>query len=192
MRKLLLVLLIVFVATQKRRPRPPRPDRHNIISSLNVTKAAGFELRNNTENYLQEVAKLDIPQKIKDMVSKVNVSKKEGKYSDLKLDYNNKTGGNAKGEFYLLRKGGRKKHAYVEFYYGTAVATLKPLKDFVEVRCYGRGKNRKCRNVTHKAKMSEKEIRGYVERRMRMEIKLKVIRRRPRPRRNRTRNGTRY
>ena len=183
MRKLLLLLLIVFVATQKK----PRP-KFKIIRTLNVTKAVGFELRNNTENYVQEIAKLDIPQKIKDMASKVNVTKKEGKYSDLKLNYNNKTGGDAKGEFYLLRKGGKRKQPYVEFYYGTAVATLKPLQDFVEKRCHGFGKNKKCRNITHKVKMTEKEIKHIVERRMRREIQNKVNRRRPR--RNRTRNET--
>ena len=183
MRKLLLLLLIVFVASQKK----PRPI-FKIIRTLNVTKAVGFELRNNTENYLQEIAKLDIPQKIKDMASKVNVTKKEGKYSDLKLNYNNKTGGDAKGEFYLLRKGGKRKRQYVEFYYGTAVATLKPLEEFVEKRCHGFGKNKKCRNITHKVKLSEKQIRHIVEIRMRKEIQNKVIRRRPR--RNRTRNKT--
>ena len=182
MRKLLLLLLIVFVATQKK----PRP-KFKIIRTLNVTKAVGFELHNKTENYPQEIAKLDIPQKIKDMASKVNLTKKDGKYSDLKLNYNNKTGGDAKGEFYLLRRGGKRRNKpYVEFYYGTAVATLKPLENYVEKRCNGFGKNKKCRNITHKVKLSEKEIRRIVERRMRREIQIKVWRKRPR--RNRTRN----
>ena len=75
MRKLLLLLLIVFVATQKK----PRP-KFKIIRTLNVTKAVGFELHNKTENYPQEIAKLDIPQKIKDMASKVNLTKKDGNF----------------------------------------------------------------------------------------------------------------
>ena len=75
MRKLLFVLLIVFIVTQKKPPRPPRT--FNPISWLNITKAVGFRLTNNTDKYKEEVAKLDIPQKMKDLSAKEDLSKKK-------------------------------------------------------------------------------------------------------------------
>ena len=192
MRKLLFVLLIIFVATLKKRPIPPPHRRFDPIRTLNVTKAVGFILRNNTEKYKEEVAKLDIPQKMKDLAAKEDLSKKRVTFSDLKLDYNNKTGGKAEGEFFLLQRiTGRKNKTLIECYYGTAVATLKPLTPYVETVCHKNHLGKKiCRNVTHPVNIKEKEIKGRVERRMRMEIKNKVDRRQPvpRPPRNKTTN----
>ena len=186
MRKLLLVLLVVFVVSKKP-PRPPiRPGTFDPVRTVNVTKALGFKLRNNTDKYKEEVAKLDIPQKIKDLAAKGDLSKKRVTYSDLHLDYNNKTGGMAKGEFFLLHQIG-KKNKTVECYYGTAVATLKPLVPYVETVCHKNHMGKKvCRNITHKVDIKEKDIKARVERRMRMAIKGVVDRSIPRPIKNKT------
>ena len=182
MRKLLFVLLVVFVASQKKPPRPPRPGKFDPVKTLNVSKAVGFKLRNNTEKYKEEVAKLDIPQKMKELAEKGDLTKKRVTFSDLKLDYNNKTGGMAKGEFFLLQKVGKKNREHVECYYGTAVATLKPLVPYVETVCHRNHMGKKiCRNITHPVDIKEKDIKGRVERRMRMAIRGKVDRSIPRP-----------
>ena len=186
MRKLLFVLLVVFVTSQKKPPRPPRPGKFDPVRTLNVSKAVGFKLRNNTEKYKEEVAKLDIPQKMKELAEKGDLTKKRVTFSDLKLDYNNKTGGMAKGEFFLLHQIG-KKNKTVECYYGTAVATLKPLVPYVETVCHKNHMGKKiCRNITHPVDIKEKDIKGRVERRMRMAIKGVVDRSIPRPIKNKT------
>lgn len=188
MKKLLFALLLVFVLSQR---KPPKPRPHfNLISKVNVTKAVGFKLKNNTEKYKDEISKLDIPAKIKEMALKADLNKNVSAYSDLKLDYDNKTGGRAKGEFYFLRKLNRKANATVEFFYGTANALLKPLPPQTELICHRNKKGKKiCRNVTHKHTLNEKQIKKIVEKRMRHEIRLHVERRFPRPKKNKTKKN---
>ena len=169
MRVLILSLLLIFAVSQRGKKN------RNPVGAVNVTKAEYYRSNNLSDNHVEHINKLDIPQKIKDWVKKANLNKTN---SDKKIDvkYNVTEGGSATGELYIYRKRNFRNRTQVEFNYGTATAKLKPLRPEVVKRCHGVGKKRKCHNVTIPVRISESEVKNMVELKMRNEI-AQVIRR---------------
>ena len=181
MRVLILSLLLIFAVSQRGRKNK------NPVGAVNVTKAEYYRSTNLSDNHVEHINKLDIPQKIKDWVKKANLNKTN---SDKKIDvkYNVTEGGSATGELYIYRKRNFRNRTQVEFNYGTAVAQLKPLRPDVVKRCHGVGKKRKCHNVTIPVRITESEVKNMVELKMRSEI-AQVIRRKI-FNKNKTKNNT--
>lgn len=181
MRVLILSLLLIFTVSQRGR-------KHKMPGiKVNVTKAEFYYSKNLSENHVENINKLDIPQKIKDWVKKANLNKTNtGKKIDVK--YNVTGGGSAKGELYIYRKTKFKNNTEVQFNYGTAEATLRPLPPRIEKRCHGVGKKKKCVNITIPVKITDAEVKSYVELKMRSEI-AQVIRKK-RFNQNQTKNKT--
>ena len=170
MKALFVSLLVVFTFSQVGCPRPrPRPNTFP-VEKVKVIKAEYYRSKNITDNHIEKILALDIPQKVKDWVKKQNINKTNTK-ADIKVKYNDTNGGNATGELYYFSKHNFRKNTEVRFNYGTAEATLKPNLPTTKRECRGHGRKRVCKNVTiPKEKLTDTIIKKRVEMKMRGEI----------------------
>ena len=97
----------------------------------NVTAKTGYSLKlEKGKNYIEAITALPIPENVKNWVKKVDVSRKNS-VANIDFSYDSKKGGTAEGELYYLSTKDNK----IAFYYGTAVATLLPVRTYIHTIC---------------------------------------------------------
>ncbi len=137
----------------------------------NVNAKAGYSLKlEKGKNYIQPITALPIPENVKNWVKKVDVSRKNS-VANIDFSYDPKKGGTAEGELYYLST----QNNTISFYYGTAVATLGPVKIYNKRTCKKIIFAQKCQNNLYFPTINEEILKDKVNLRMRTSITMYII-----------------
>ena len=137
----------------------------------NVNAKIGYSLKlEKGKNYIQPITALPIPENVKNWVKKVDVSRKNS-VANIDFSYDSKKGGKAEGELYYLTTKDNK----ISFYYGTAVATLGPVKTYNKKVCIKIIFAQKCQNKLYTPTINEETLKDKVNLRMRNAIKIQIL-----------------
>ena len=183
------ILLLANVLSIKIPPKPPKPpkpyinmfDYSNAILKVTVEKA--LQVKTTEEDYIEQISKLDIPQKVKEWVKNLNASKINSK-SNIDITYNKTIGGYAKGDSYYFHKT---RNEYT-FKYGTADVILGPLKTFRRRVCKQKFFFR-CRYETVIPIYNEKKFKSFVINKINREINSKIYNKYKPPKKNKTKTN---
>ncbi len=137
----------------------------------NVTTKTGYKLKlEKGKNYIEAITALPIPENVKNWVKKVDVSRKNS-VANIDFSYDPKKGGTAEGELYYLST----QNNTISFYYGTAVATLGPVKIYNKRTCKKIIFAQKCQNNLYFPTINEEILKDKVNLRMRTSITMYII-----------------
>ncbi len=163
MKGILLIVLLVFITSKKDDSKNFDYDQqyNTILKRIIVDKA--YQVKTKSDDYMEKINVLHIPDFVKNRVKNHNETKIISS-SDIDISFIEKKGGNAKGELYYFRKDDKG----VSFKYGTAEASLSPLKPFKAKKCrYIFGIFQKCDMVTINPKHSEEKLKSFLNLKMR-------------------------
>ena len=137
----------------------------------NVTAKTGYSLKlEKGKNYIEAITALPIPENVKNWVKKVDVSRKNS-VANIDFSYDSKKGGTAEGELYYLSTKDNK----IAFYYGTAVATLLPVRVYNKRLCITIFIGQKCKYDLFTPTINEEKLKDKVNLKMREAIKTQIL-----------------
>ena len=137
----------------------------------NVNAKAGYSLKlEKGKNYIEAITALPIPENVKNWVKKVDVSRKNS-VANIDFSYDPKKGGTAEGELYYLSTKDNK----IAFYYGTAVATLLPVRVYNKRLCITIFIGQKCKYDLFTPTINEEKLKDKVNLKMREAIKTQIL-----------------
>ena len=184
---ILAILLLANVLSIKLPPKPPKPRVYFFEYSsaiIKVTVEKALQVKTTEEDYIEQISKLDIPQKVKEWVKNLNASKVNSQ-SNIDITYNKTIGGYAKGDSYYFRKI---RNEYT-FKYGTADVILGPLKTFRRRVCKKKFFSQRCRYETVNPVYNEQMFKSFVIYKINREINSKIYNKYKPPKKNKTKTN---
>ena len=167
MKRFLIIVLLAFITSKKKKPDKTfdyETQYSSILKKIFVEKA--YQVKTKDSDYADKINSLHIPEHVKNRIKTVNTTKIISS-SNIDISFEEKKGGKAKGELYYFRKDDKG----VSFKYGIAEATLSPLKPFKKEKChYVLGFYKRCKKVTINPKHSEEQLKSFLNLKMRNAI----------------------